>query len=147
MFGTAQCAYAAWRCLRQHARYWLENTSCSKTHIFSFCWHKIQRKTSLKTLNLSKKLCRFRIFPIWIYDIAILSYYFKIVKLFVYKLRFIYLSMNKIIIMQSFISAKYQCKHRIFFYLLIFQFCFYELICASYNARKLTRSCFDFVAF
>ena len=86
-------------------------------------------------------------FPIWIYDVGIFSYYFKIVKLFVYKLRFIYLSINKIIIMQSFISAKDQCKHRIFFYLLLFQFCFYELICASYDARKLIRSCFDFVVF
>ena len=71
----------------------------------------------------------------------------KFVKICVYKLRFIYLSMNEIIIMQSLLSAKDQCKHRIFFYLLLFQFCIYELICASYDARKLTRSCFDFVAF
>ena len=78
-------------------------------------------------------------FPIWIYDVAIFLYYFKIVKLFVYKLHFIYISMNKIIITQSCISAKDQCKHRVFFYLLLIQFCFYEFICASYDARKLMR--------
>ena len=50
-------------------------------------------------------------------------------------------------IKQYFISAKDQCKHRIFFYLFLFYFCFYELICISYDARKLMRSCFDFVAF
>ena len=94
---TARCAYAPWRRRRQNARYWWENTSFLKIQIFSIGWRKIKTKISITTLNLSEKLYRFRIsyLDIWRRDFL---YYFKTVKLFVYKLRFIYLSMNKIIL-------------------------------------------------